>query len=427
MADPIADLLRKSPLTDAQRADAWDAFYQAKDQDDLATKLQAMKLPDTVKAGLWDQKASPPAATNSVPLTPGNVDLFKQPKVKNPDGSTSTVDSLSVNIDGKEVLLPTVTPDGRHLRNADEAVAEYDKTGLHLGIFSDVASANAYAKQLHEDYAAGKYEQSPEPTPQGSGGASLALVAARRSPEAARAATRSAGRFAANHPAATQRLINAGVRLAASGVGGSVAGVPGAIAGLAVAGVTPKQETIRTVGGRLAGESKPVAEAAGKALGIQNYIKSTSGVKVKPTDILPPRAHGLPAAEKYAESMGRELLKIYGPNGEVVAGPTAAPVDAPKAPSAATKAAARTAERISKFLPLLSKLQGATAVTDFAQTVEPTRGDIGVMGVGKAKPTPQFSEAENAKVIEAMNKRLAAQEAERAEMLNTLLKRLGLR
>jgi hypothetical protein len=89
----------------------------------------------------------------------GNVDLFAQPKVTNPDGTTSTVDSLSVNIDGQEVLLPTVTPDGRHLKSPEEAIAEYQQSGKHLGKFDSPASATAYAQQLHEDYAAGKYDQ----------------------------------------------------------------------------------------------------------------------------------------------------------------------------------------------------------------------------------------------------------------------------
>lgn len=88
----------------------------------------------------------------------GNIDLAKQPKVKNPDGSISTVDSRSFNIDGHEVLLPSVTPDGRHLRTDAEILAEYKKTGRHLGKFPDVNSANAYASQLHEDYAAGKFD-----------------------------------------------------------------------------------------------------------------------------------------------------------------------------------------------------------------------------------------------------------------------------
>ena len=96
-------------------------------------------------------------------MIPGNVDLFKQPKVKNPDGTTSTVDSRSFNFDGKEVLLPSVTPDGRHLRTDDEIISEYQKTGRHLGMFSDVASANRYASQLHDDYAAGRYDKPKGP------------------------------------------------------------------------------------------------------------------------------------------------------------------------------------------------------------------------------------------------------------------------
>lgn len=106
--------------------------------------------------------AAPPAphsASSGAPSTPGNIDLYKQPKVKNPDGSISTVDSRSYNFDGKEVLLPSVTPDGRHLKTDDEIIAEYKKTGRHLGMFDDVASANAYAEQLHNDYAAGKYDR----------------------------------------------------------------------------------------------------------------------------------------------------------------------------------------------------------------------------------------------------------------------------
>ena len=90
----------------------------------------------------------------------GNVDLYNQPAVKNKDGSISTVDSSSYNIDGQEVLLPSVTPDGRHLKTEDEIIKEYRKTGRHLGKFGTPQEADAYAQQLHNDYAAGKYGQS---------------------------------------------------------------------------------------------------------------------------------------------------------------------------------------------------------------------------------------------------------------------------
>lgn len=76
-----------------------------------------------------------------------------RPRVNNADGSVSTVRSISANIDGKEVLMPTVSDDGRIMSN-DEAVKQYETTGKHLGIFRDEQSATAYAQQLHESEAA---------------------------------------------------------------------------------------------------------------------------------------------------------------------------------------------------------------------------------------------------------------------------------
>lgn len=67
MADPVAELLRKQPIPDAVRAQAWDAFESAKDADELAAALQALKMPDAAKASLWDLKAQTPMASHAAP------------------------------------------------------------------------------------------------------------------------------------------------------------------------------------------------------------------------------------------------------------------------------------------------------------------------------------------------------------------------
>lgn len=99
-----------------------------------------------------------PAAYMSEPspeglIQPGNIDIAHRPKVRNPDGSISTVRSISVKTDAGEVLLPTVSEDGRIMTDK-EAVQQFEDTGRHLGIFKDAKTADAYAVKLHESQAA---------------------------------------------------------------------------------------------------------------------------------------------------------------------------------------------------------------------------------------------------------------------------------
>jgi broad specificity phosphatase PhoE len=136
---------------DKRYASVWDALQagQQLPQRLIAAQLQSDKsTPQTLPTSLVDKE---------VPglLEPGNIDLTKRPVVTNPDGTRSTVRSISVGINGEEILIPTVSDDG-HIMTNEEAVDAYKRTGRHLGIFDSPQSATSYAQTLHDDYASGK-------------------------------------------------------------------------------------------------------------------------------------------------------------------------------------------------------------------------------------------------------------------------------
>jgi hypothetical protein len=91
-------------------------------------------------------------------LEQGNIDLNNRPVVQNPDGSYSTVRSMSFNEDGNEVLIPTVARDGSGILSNKEAIQQYHKYGEHLGKFDTPKNADVYAKQLHQEQAK-RYER----------------------------------------------------------------------------------------------------------------------------------------------------------------------------------------------------------------------------------------------------------------------------
>lgn len=109
------------------------------------------ELSDTV-AGSRRATVSPyggdPKSTKGM-VTQGNINLFNRPSVKNEDGTISTVRTISIGTDAGEVLIPTVSDDGKLLSD-DDAIALYEKTGKHLGIFDNPDDATAYAEKLHD-------------------------------------------------------------------------------------------------------------------------------------------------------------------------------------------------------------------------------------------------------------------------------------
>lgn len=91
-----------------------------------------------------------PTPRGALPMVEGNIDLHKRPVVRNEDGTVSTVKSRSFGFDVGEVLLPTVSEDGRVMSD-EEAVDQFRRTGRHLGVFATPEEATEYGQRLHED------------------------------------------------------------------------------------------------------------------------------------------------------------------------------------------------------------------------------------------------------------------------------------
>lgn len=116
-------------------------------------KVDPIGTINDLNAHLKLQPPPPPDQFTAVPnpagqTEAGNIDLTMRPIADLGNGEWATVRSMSINVDGREVLIPTIGPDGKPLSN-DEAVAQYEATGKHLGIFNNPTNATAYAIALH--------------------------------------------------------------------------------------------------------------------------------------------------------------------------------------------------------------------------------------------------------------------------------------
>ncbi len=89
-------------------------------------------------------------------IAPGNIDLSNRPVVHNPDGSISTVRSISFSDEsGREILIPTVRVGLDRVMTNDEAIAYYQQTGQFLGVFDNAKDADAYGVAVHNQQANG--------------------------------------------------------------------------------------------------------------------------------------------------------------------------------------------------------------------------------------------------------------------------------
>lgn len=98
-----------------------------------------------------DPNGNPMEDPNSELAEPGNIDTTNLPAITNPDGSISTVRTISVNVDGNEVLIPTVI-DGRVVSNS-EAIQRYLRSGQHFGKYKSIGAADRAAERLHNQEA----------------------------------------------------------------------------------------------------------------------------------------------------------------------------------------------------------------------------------------------------------------------------------
>lgn len=78
----------------------------------------------------------------------GNIDLNNRQVLNNNDGTFSTENSSTIEIDGKYIVIPTVI-DGKQL-DIEDAIDHYMNTGEHLGMFDSLKEADTYAQLLHE-------------------------------------------------------------------------------------------------------------------------------------------------------------------------------------------------------------------------------------------------------------------------------------
>ncbi|WP_261374197.1 hypothetical protein [Yersinia massiliensis] len=137
------DFTQKSALAAANALNGADYTAMLIQNGEPSDVTGSMRVPSS------EQYGGSPGKVKGMSVA-GNINLYNRPKVKNEDGSISTVRTISIESDGKEVLIPTVSDDGKILSD-DDAITLFERTGKHLGMFDNADDATAYAESLHND------------------------------------------------------------------------------------------------------------------------------------------------------------------------------------------------------------------------------------------------------------------------------------
>jgi len=85
-----------------------------------------------------------------MPLEQGNIDPNTRPITWNPDGSYSTYNTITTNVNGTPVNYPGVSLNGDRRLSREEAFKQYLDTGKHFGKWASSDQAARQAELLHE-------------------------------------------------------------------------------------------------------------------------------------------------------------------------------------------------------------------------------------------------------------------------------------
>lgn len=136
--DPVQARLITAPVPNSVRADAWDAFQQSKDADELAQRLAAIKIPDNVKADLWDMKhANATTQSDHAPAdSEGLIDHIK-----------NWATSGKVAEDLKNVAIGAIKQPGRLVQGAASGLLNVDFPAITDRAYGLPSGASAQAMQ----------------------------------------------------------------------------------------------------------------------------------------------------------------------------------------------------------------------------------------------------------------------------------------